>query len=97
MIKKSGGGIDPETGFLIKASRSWGDPIECQYRANEYNNKGKADGNTFIVAKYVILIEQQTIDAEQIKLEDESGTSLGEFSIISIEPLAAVDQMKILV
>lgn len=97
VIRKSGGGIDPETGFVVKATRSWGSLIECQYRANEYNNKGKADGNTFVVAKYEILIEQQAIAAEQIQLSDKGGNILGEFSVVSIENLAAVDKTKIIV
>ena len=97
LITKSGGGIDPETGFVIKTTRSWGSPIECQYRANEYNNKGKTDGNTFVVAKYEILVERQEISSEQIQLSDKSGNILGEYSVVSIDQLDAVDKTKITV
>ena len=58
---------------------------------------GRVDGEHFTKAQYSILIEQQTVASEQLRLTDRGGTVLGEFSIISVEELDAVCQTKILV
>ena len=65
---KTGGGIDPDTDYPIAPSVSWGNPIECQYRANKYSNKGKANGEAFTIASYEILIDEQPYDAEMLRL-----------------------------
>jgi hypothetical protein len=93
---KTGGGIDPETGYPIPPSFTWGDKIPCQFRANSFNYKGKANGESFTVAKYEILI-QGSFSHEVIKLSGSSGNELGEFSVMQIEPLMAVGLIKILV
>lgn len=93
---KSGGGIDPD-GFPIVPESSWGDPIPCQYSANKYNKLGRVNGENFTVASYLVLIEEQPFDAEQIRLKNRSGKILGEFSIMEIEPLDAVCELRILV
>ena len=85
---KTGGGIDPDTDYPIAPSVSWGKPIECQYRANKYSNKGRANGEAFTIAPY---------DAEMLRLRDINGKILGEFSVIEVEPLQAVCQIRILV
>ena len=54
---KSGGGINPETGYPNKPSEAWGEPIPCQFRANSYSNKGRTNGEAFTIASYEILIE----------------------------------------
>lgn len=96
--KTSGGGIDPKTGYPKKpANIDWDTPIPCQYLANKYNNLGRVNGEHFTVAKYSILIEEQPFDAEQIRLKDRKGSVIGEFSIIQIEPLEAVCEIRILV
>lgn len=95
--RKQGGGIDPETGYPIKPSSvNWGDPIPCQYFANKYNNLGQVSGEHFKTAKYTVLIEEQTLeDSEQLRLKDRAGYTVGEFSIIQIEPLEAVCEIRI--
>lgn len=96
--QKTGGGINPETGYPNKpGSVSWGDPIPCQYSANKRNNLGKVNGEHFTVAQYEILIEQQPFTTEQIRLKDLAGDTVGEFSIIQVEPLDAVCELRILV
>ena len=95
--QKSGGGIDPETGYPVKPSVTWGDPIPCQYTANKYDNLGRANGEHFKVAEYSVLIEEQPVDTEQLRLKDRDGNVVGEFSIIQAELLEAVCEMKILV
>ncbi len=94
---KTGGGIDPKTDYPIAPSVSWGNPIPCQYRANKYSNKGRANGEAFTIASYEILIDEQPYDAEMLRLRDAGGKMLGEFSVIEIEPLPAVCQLRILV
>lgn len=96
--QKTGGGINPETGYPNKPSSvSWGDPIPCQYSANKRNNLGKVNGEHFTVAQYEILIEQQPFTVEQIRLKDLAGDTVGEFSIMQVEPLDAVCELRILV
>lgn len=92
------GGINPETGFPNAPSQvSWSNPIECQYSANNHNNLGKANGEHFTVASYSVLIEEQPFSAEQVRLTDRTGVVLGEFSVISVEPLDAVCELRILI
>ena len=96
--RKAGGGIDPETGYPSKpGSVSWGCPILCQYSANERNNLGRVNGEHFTVARYEILIESQPFAAEQVRLKNLAGDIIGEFSIMEIEPLEAVCELRILV
>lgn len=95
--KTSGGGIDPATGYPKKpVAVSWSDPIPCQYSANKYSNLGRVSGEHFTVAKYSILIEEQPLGStEQLRLKDRSGNVVGEFSIIEVEPLEAVCEIRI--
>lgn len=95
--RKQAGGIDPETGHAVKPSSvNWGDPIPCQYFANKYDNLGHVSGEHFKIAKYTVLIEEQTLeDSEQLRLKDRAGDVVGEFSIIQVEPLEAVCEIRI--
>lgn len=94
--RKTGGGIDPETGYPQKpGSVAWGDPIPCQYSANKYNQLGRVSGEHFTTAQYTVLIEEQPFEAEQVRLKDLAGNVVGEFSVIWIEPLDAVCELRI--
>lgn len=91
-------GLDPKTGYPLKDfSVSWGKPIPCQYTTNRYNNLRQVNGEHFRTAEYNILIEERTIDAEQLRLKDRVGNIVGEFSIIKVEQLDAVCETMILV
>ena len=81
--RKTGGGIDPE--------------IPCQYSANKYNQLGRVNGEHFTTAQYSVLIEEQQFTAEQVRLKDRAGNVVGEFSVISVEPLEAVSELRIMV
>ena len=94
---KTGGGIDPETDYPLPPTVTWGNSIPCQYRANHYSKRGKANGEAFTVASYEILIEEQAYNAEALRLRNLDGEQIGEFSVIEIEPLRAVCQTRILV
>lgn len=95
---KEGGGFDPTTNYPVKpASVYWGEPIPCQYTATRYNNLARVNGEAFNAAEYSILIEERTIDSEQLRLKDRNGNEVGEFSIKQVEPLEAVCELRILV
>ena len=49
------------------------------------------------MASYEILIEEQPVPSEQLRLKDLSGKEIGTFSIIQAEPLEAVCEVRILV
>ena len=76
---------------------SWGEPIECQYSANKYDHLGKSTGEHFTVASYSVLIAEQPFTAEQVRLKDRDGNVLGEFSVMQVEPLEAVCELRILI
>lgn len=96
--RKTGGGIDPETGYPVKPSSvDWGDPIPCQYSANKHDWLGRVNGEHFTTAQYTVLIEEQPFAAEQIRLKNLAGDIVGEFSIMQVEPLEAVCELRILV
>lgn len=95
---KTGGGIDPETGYPVKPSSvSWGDPVPCQYKAKKFNQLSILKGEHITVASYEILIEEQPLTSEQLRLLDLSGKEIGTFSIIQAEHLEAVCEVRILV
>lgn len=94
--KKSGGGID-EDGYPIPPTSTWSDNIPCQFRVNQQNNKGAFNGESFKTASYEILINQQQLDSEQLRLFTIDGKELGEYSIIKPETLRLVQRVKIIV
>lgn len=93
-----GGGLNPETGYPVTpSSPSYSESIPCQFKANRYNSLGVVNGEHYTIARYEILIEEQPVQSEQIRLKDMSGKEIGTFSIIQVEPLEAVCQIRILV
>lgn len=94
---KVGGGLNPETGYPQKAEEQWGEPIPCQYIPTKHNKLGVVEGEHYTVAQYTVLIEEQDFNAEQIRLKDRAGKDLGEFSIIQVEPLEAVCEIRLLI
>jgi hypothetical protein len=93
---KTGGGFDGD-GNPIPSGSTWGDPIPCRHKTNRNSFKGKSNGNTFIVAAYEIYIEPQPFATEQIQLFNEDDTKIGEYSIMWVEDLDAVEAIKITV
>lgn len=94
---KTGGGIDPLTGHPIKSGFSWSEPIACQYMPNTHDNRGRANGEHYTIASYTVLIEEQPFTAEQIRLKDMDGNTIGEYSVMSVQQLEAVNEIQILV
>lgn len=96
--QKTGGGVDLNTGYARRSSAvAWGDPIPCQFYPNRYTNLGRVNGEHVTSAEYTVLIDEQPFVAEQIRITNNAGGLVGEFSIISCEPLEAVGQIKIIV
>lgn len=97
--RKAGGGIDTDTGMPIAPAVSFSKPIRCQWFANTFSWRGRTmQGGHFTQASYEILVElDENVDGEQLRLCDASGREVGQFSVISVEPMQAVGQYKILV
>lgn len=97
--EKSAGGIDPETGYPQKSTSAWGEPTPCQFTPINRNLLARHIGEPITQATYTVLVEEQPLpDAEQLRLKDRTGKSLGEFSLIAPpEALEAVGEIKILI
>lgn len=94
-MHKTDGGLDPVTGFPKQAQVSWGEPVPCQYIPVKHNKLVKANGEPVTLATYTVLIEEQPFNAEQIRLKTREGSIVGEFSIMAVEPLEAVCEIRI--
>ena len=96
---KSGGGLDPATGYPVAPSAAWSDPIPCQFVPTKQNLQAKADGEPVTTRTYAIYLEGYTrcevCVGEQISLSNECGLLIGEYSVRSITPLLAVDQTRL--
>lgn len=96
-IIKEGGGIDATTGYAIAPALVEGASIPCQWIPTRHDMQHRVDGEPRTLVSYEILIEQQPFNSEQVVLEDMDGNELGRFSVISVEPLDAVCEMRIVV
>lgn len=98
LLTKTGGGIDPTSGYPLATTETWGAPVPCQYVASRCNLQGRtSQGESYTAASYTILVEEQPIAGEQLRLKDADGTAIGEYSIIQVERLSAVGQTRITV
>lgn len=91
----SGGGLN-EYGEPISAQSSWSDPMPCSIKTNSDTRKGKYEDGIFRQASFTILIELADFPHKRISLE-RMGESLGEFDILSVEPLTSVGRVQIMV
>ena len=64
-------------------------------RQTSTTNSDVVNGEHFTTAQYTVLIEEQPFEAEQIRLKDLAGNVVGEFSIMQVEPLEAVCELRI--
>lgn len=94
--QKTAGGIDPRTGHPRRPTEEAFDaPIPCQYVAELYNALGVSEGERFTAMSYSVLIDERPFAAEQIRLSDAEGRRVGDFSVLRVERLAAVCQIRI--
>lgn len=91
----TGGGIDPLTGLASAPVEAFGKPIPCQWIAQSYNALAKVLGEPATIASYQVLIELQPFDAPALRLKDDSGEVLGDYSIKQVETLEAVGQLRL--
>lgn len=90
-------GGENEYGEPIEATTEWSDPIECSIKTNSDNRKGKYEDGEFRMASFTVLIESdEEAQFERVKLTRHS-EELGEFRVMSREPLTTVGRIQILV
>jgi hypothetical protein len=94
---KSGGGMKngrPQPVVVVES-----EPIPCNWKDQKWDKKGKTVDGVFTQAQFEILVELQDFTAETITLYDTTleQRKLGEFTVQSVEPLAATGATKITV
>lgn len=77
-------------------STSWSDEISCSIKTNSDTRKGKYEDGEFRQASFLVLIELSKFDAKRVKLS-RIGEDLGEYRVLSIEPLTTVGRVQIMV
>lgn len=90
-------GLAPDTGYPLPGQAERGIPVRCQYIPVRHNAQGLVQGEHVTLASYTILIESSqrgAIDSERVELRGDSGGAIGEFSILNMEELRAVQQVK---
>jgi hypothetical protein len=93
----TGGGLGAN-GKPVKREDVWSAAIPCNVRTNNRNNLGKKEGEAFIVASYIVLIDYRTgFNPGRVQLTDNEGREIGEFPVISIETLDSVNAIKLVV
>lgn len=86
-----------EYGEPVAAQVSWSDPVPCSIKTNSDTRKGKYEDGEFRMASFTVLIECVAgFAADRVKLE-RLGEDLGEYRVLSVEPLATVGRIKIMV
>lgn len=93
--KKTGGGLDG-MGYPVKADVSWGEEIECQWRKVKEDYQAQTQGENYTERSLEILIEGiDRVESEILELRDDDGVIVGEFSVVRIDRLKAVDKTRI--
>lgn len=92
-----GEGTMTDDGFLTDAALSWAQPVPCQWSLASANNLARILGEPYKEVSYTVLVEDTTfpVNTQQVRLYDSNGTAMGEFSVIHIEQLDAVGQLRI--
>lgn len=95
----TGGGTDPETGYLVEERVTYGTPIPCQYLLKSNRQAVLANGERVETVGYQILVEEplECCHAEQVRLCDLCGNAIGVFVVETVERLEAVSEVSITV
>lgn len=98
-VTLSEGGLDPQSGHPVPAEKEYGELIPCQFYASRLNMQAKSNGEAVTAATWTILVESiwDFRDVRTVRLQDMAGRMIGEFPVVSIEPLDAVGQIRITV
>lgn len=90
-------GGENEFGEPVEATTEWSDPIDCSIKTNSDNRKGKYEDGEFRMASFTVHIEsEEKAQFERVKLTRHS-EELGEYRVMSREPLTTVGRIQILV
>ena len=84
-------------GETVPAVTDWGKFVECKYRANTLNNRGRYDGGKFTQMAFEITAEDMNFDSNCIRLSDSAKRLVCEKEVQSIERLDSVQRVKITV
>lgn len=95
-IVSDGDGLNEYGELDNSAQVSWSDEIPCSIKTNSDTRLGKYEDGEFREASFVILIEVAKFNANRISLE-RLGEELGEYRVLSIEPLTTVGRIQIVV
>lgn len=90
------GGALNEYGEPIAATSSWSEDIPCSIKTNNDTRKGKYEDGNFRQASFIILIELAVFPHRRISLA-RLGEELGEYDVLSSEPLTTVGRTQIVV
>lgn len=100
-LKSQPPGLDPETGYPVHPGTAavWSQPVACQIVAASLDLQAKtaATGSPLKSVRWVIYVEAQPLPqaSEQIRLSDDRGESIGDYTITQIEPLDAVSEVRL--
>ena len=93
----SGGGVNAD-GEPVPCLESWGEALDCLIRTNTDNRKGKYVDGEFRAASFTVLLEGRACPCSirRVRLQ-RACEALGEYDVISVEPLFTVGRMQITV
>lgn len=89
------GGLD-EFGEVVEAQSVWNAPVKCNIKTNSDTRKGRYEDGEFRQASYTVMVELQEITFNRLRLV-RRGEDLGEFRVMTAEPLASVGRTQIVV
>lgn len=92
-----GGGLD-EQGYPKRATVEAGEKIKCQYIVSRLDLTARgASGEAYVQSSFKVLIDEQELGSERLRLTTLQGKHLGDYSIISIKHLRAVRQVEVII
>lgn len=104
LITKTGGGLNPETGFPVKGETSWSAPLPAQITPVKQDYRAKdSNGEPARLLSFTVLLDDggdasTLFRADTVRLTDtRTGKPLGEFSVEAVEELASVCQVRVTV
>lgn len=75
----------------------YSEPIPCSVKTNSDTQRGRYVDGVFRQASFIVLIElENVVDITNVKIE-RRGEQLGEYQVISSEPLDSVGRTQIMV
>jgi hypothetical protein len=98
-LKAEGGGLDKVTGHPVPPTEEeMGPRIPCQYQAARMNLLAMSNGEHAVSESFTILVENYIpVLGERLVLYGRGCKEVGKFSVMRVEPLDAVCQVRITV